>query len=134
VRAHSRAARAKPNCNCCWKPPAKALDDAGIGPHDIDGIGPPLGASAEHFGADPGIEDLRYSTYVQMGGGASRWWRYKALRWRSISASPIVCWCRADGTVTRWFNRAALVRGALQRASDSLEQRRVDLLVRLEDA
>src|SRR5882724_1706767 len=72
---------------------AKALDDAGLGPHDIDGIvEPPLGASAEHFAADLGIEDLRYSTYVQMGGGASPVVALQSAAMASLSASPIVGW------------------------------------------
>jgi len=77
---------------------ARALEDAGLKPHDIDGVvGPPLGASAEYFAANLGIEDLRYSTYVQMGGASP----VVAPRWRWHSASPPACWCRVDGTAIR---------------------------------
>ncbi|MBQ29857.1 MAG: transporter [Acidimicrobiaceae bacterium] len=49
-----------------------ALDDAGLSPKDVNGILPPEGyISSEEIAAQLGIDDLRYSATIHMGGASS---------------------------------------------------------------
>ena len=49
----------------------RAIEDAGIKPRDIDGVLPQAaGATAEDFATNLGMEDLRFSAAITMGGAS----------------------------------------------------------------
>ena len=49
----------------------RAIEDAGISPHDIDGVCPQAaGATSEDFATNLGIKDMRFSSQVNMGGAS----------------------------------------------------------------
>ncbi|MBI3743296.1 MAG: hypothetical protein HY261_03300 [Chloroflexi bacterium] len=49
----------------------RAIEDAGIKPHDIDGVLPQAaGMTSEDMATNLGIKDLRYSASISMGGAS----------------------------------------------------------------
>ena len=52
------------------KASARAIQDAGLNPRDIDGIIPSYPYAVENFIVNLGIQDLRYSATIHMGGAS----------------------------------------------------------------
>lgn len=67
----------------------KAIDDAGLGPRDIDGVIPyfPGGGIAEDFIANLGLPDLALSAFVPMGGATC----VAALQMAAMAVATGVC-------------------------------------------
>lgn len=62
---------ARPSAEMMLESVRLAITDAGLNPHDIDGLVlPPVLITAEEVAANLGIEDLRYSVTVNMGGAS----------------------------------------------------------------
>ena len=70
----------------------KAIDDAGLGPRDIDGVIPyfPGGGIAEDFIANLGLPDLALSAFVRWAAPPA-WPRCRWRRWRWRPACAATC-------------------------------------------
>jgi len=88
----------------------RAIEDAGLTPKDIDGVMPgATGATFEDFMTNLGIEDLRYSSTVHMGGASAvASFQSAVLAVQAGIASNVLC-------VTGWNGYSGLRLGRLDR-------------------